>query len=399
MKQILARPPLSPREPWSAWLMGEGPSARSAPGGDPTQPLNSAPDQWPAAQELVLLVPAGMLSWHRATLPRLPAHRWRQALSGLLEDELLADPASLHLALAPGAQAGAATWVAACDRAWLTQALETLEAAGRPAQRIVPEFEPGQDAWVVLGPPEAAQLVQTGAQGVQVLPLPEPAGESLIAWAQLSGGQPPAIWADPAMAEQVQQALQRPAGLLPTAQRLRQALESDWNLAQFELARSGSRRWQQRAVRNWQMLRQSPAWRPVRWGLLALLLVQVLGLQAWIWRQSAQAQHEEMKAILRSTFPQVGLIIDPLAQMQREVQSLSRASGTPQAGDLAVMLSQLAELGTAAPKRLDYSAGQLQLSDWPLQPAQVGELQSALTLRGYLLQASGANWQIKVKSP
>jgi general secretion pathway protein L len=371
--------------------------------------LDGAPTQWPSAQEVVMLVPAGMLSWHRVTLPRLPRHRWPQALAGLLEDELLAQPLSLHVAVAPNTAPGVPTWAAVCDKAWLTQAVQALQAAGRSAQRIVPEFEPGAPSWQVLGPAQAAQLVITGEDGVQVLPLPEPLTQSLSAWAHLADGPAPApapaqapapaLWAEPAVADAVEQALGRPAGLLTLAQRLRHALESPWNLAQFDLSASASKRWRQRALRGWNGWRQAPKWRPMRWGLTALLLLQLVALQAWIWRQSAQPQQEEMKAILRSSFPQVTLVIDPLRQMQREVEQLRRASGIASAGDLAVMLSVLAEGQAPPPRRLDYSVGQLQLADWPIEPARAAQLQAALALRGYQLQANGAQWLMKVKAP
>ena len=396
MNQILARAPQSPREPWAAWIMGERAPQQE---GGAVRSLEGEPAQWPAAQEVVLLVPAGMLSWHRVTLPRLPRHRWPQALAGLLEEQLLAEAPSLHLAVAPETATGVPTWVAVCDKAWLAQALEVLHAAGRSAQRIVPEFEPGAPSWQVLGPAQAAQLVQTGEDGVQVLPLPEPLLESLGAWARQADGPVPALWAEPAVADAVQQALGRQAGLLPLAQRLRHALESQWNLAQFDLAASPGKRWRQRTLRGWHSWRQAPAWRPMRWGLAALLLLQLVAVQTWIWRQSAQPQQEEMKAILRGSFPQVTLVIDPMLQMQREVEQLKRASGSASAGDLAVMLSVLAQSDAPAPRRLDYSAGQLQLADWPLEPARAAQLQSALALRGYQLQANGAQWLMKVKTP
>ena len=63
------------------------------------------------------------------------------------------------------------------------------------------------------------------------------------------------------------------------------------------------------------------------------------------------------------------------------------------------MLSVLAQSDAPAPRRLDYSAGQLQLADWALEPARAAQLQSALALRGYQLQANGAQWLMKVKTP
>jgi general secretion pathway protein L len=201
------------------------------------------------------------------------------------------------------------------------------------------------------------------------------------------------------MAELAQQILHRPVSLLPPLQRLQQALASSWNLAQFDLKVGASRRWQHRLTRSARAWLRDRASRPLRWGLLALLLVNGVGLQAWIWKQSDEDQRKELQAILRSTFPEVTVVIDPVAQMQRQVQALSRASAMVQPDDLGVMLSVLAEVAAVPPKRLEYSAGQLQLPNWPLQVAQAQALQSALAPRGYELQASGAVWHMRVKTP
>jgi general secretion pathway protein L len=154
-------------------------------------------------------------------------------------------------------------------------------------------------------------------------------------------------------------------------------------------------------LRAWSQLWQSAQWRPLRWGLLALVLVQGLGLMGWAWQESSQqkSRQQEIQAILRSSFPQLKLIIEPVQQMQREVQALALASGSPQAGDLGVMLSVLAQAGAPPIKRLDYSNGQLALGDWPLPAAQVATLQSALALRGYQLQGQGQQWQMLVRTP
>ena len=92
--------------------------------------------------EVVAVVPARALSWQRVQLPQgVPlgagqqTPRLRSVLEGLLEDQLLDDPAQLHFALEPGARAGKPVWVAVCDRAWLREALQVLEAAGALAWR------------------------------------------------------------------------------------------------------------------------------------------------------------------------------------------------------------------------------------------------------------------------
>jgi general secretion pathway protein L len=402
MSLLLACPPTDPREPWSAWLITSGLDRPEGLRPSDARRLEGLPEQWPAARELVLVVPAAMLSWHQATLPRLPKQRWQQALAGLLEDQLLSEPSQLHMALAPGAQAGTTSWVAVCQKTWLQEALAVLNAAGRSVQRIVPEFEPGATATYLIGQAEQAQLVHVDEQGVLVAHLRQPLHEALQSWAAtLANAKSAPLWAEPALAEAAQEGLHRPAQLISPAQRLWQAAQSDWNLAQFDLAAKAGGQGRQKVLRAWSQVWQSAQWRPLRWGLLVLVLVQALGLMGWAWQESSQQKslQQEIQAILRSSFPQVKLIIEPVQQMQREVQALALASGSPQAGDLGVMLSVLAQAGAPPIKRLDYSSGQLALGDWPLPAAQVATLQSALALRGYQLQGQGQQWQMLVRSP
>ncbi|MEI7782987.1 MAG: type II secretion system protein GspL [Betaproteobacteria bacterium] len=401
MSLILACPPAVLREPWTAWLIGGGLGRTGELRPSDVQRLDTEPSQWPAGQELIVVVPAAMLSWHKVSLPRLPKHRWPQALAGLLEDQLLAEPALLHMALAPGAQAGSETWVAVCDKAWLQQSLAMLEATGYRAQKVVPEFEPGPSALYLIGQPEQALLVQTDEQGVLVMPLAQPLREALHNWGATLTDNSAALWAEAALADAAQESLQRPVQLMSAAQRLWQAAQSEWNLAQFDLSSTAGSHWRQGALRAWRHAWQASVWRPLRWGLLGLLAVQGLGLTAWAWQESSQQKNrqEEVQAILRKTFPQVKLIIDPVAQMGREVQALALASGSPQADDLGVMLSALAEAGAPPIKQLDYAAGLLKLEAWPLPAAQVSTLTSSLALRGYLLQGQGQQWQMKVRTP
>jgi general secretion pathway protein L len=400
MSLLLVCPPPQLREPWTAWLIDERARLDGVRPSD-AQRFEGPPSAWPAAQEWVLVVPADLLAWHQTTLPRLPPQRWRQALPGLLEEQLLSDPDQLHMALAPGAQSAAPTLVAVLNKAWLKEVMATLEALGRRVQRIVPEFEPGPPTLYLLGQPDHARLVQTDAQGVLVMPLAQPVRDGLGHWMKAMGPLPDTAWAEPPLVEQAQLALNQNVQLLPIAQRLWQAAQSDWDLAQFEWAASGTQRWRQRAWRTFGQLWQAPGWRPLRWGLLSLLVVNLLGLQLWSWQEQErlQSQKASIEAVLRSSFPQVKVIIDPLAQMQREVQSLALVSGSPDAGDLGVMLSALAESGAPPARRVNYSPGQLQLSDWPLTAQQLTALQASLTLRGYALQGAGQQWQLTVKSP
>ena len=67
-----------------------------------------------AQGEVVAVVPWQCLSWHAVTLPPHSGPRLSAVLQGLLEEQLLDDPAQLHLAVAPHAptRSGGATLVA-----------------------------------------------------------------------------------------------------------------------------------------------------------------------------------------------------------------------------------------------------------------------------------------------
>ena len=195
----------------------------------------------PAEAEVVLALPVRALSWHRLAVPKVAASRLRAVLDGLLEERLLSDTTELHFALEPGARPGQTLWVAACDKAWLRSWLQALDAAGRPVSRIVPMLWPTTDAvhWA-HGVGGHAWLASASAEGVRCLPL------AAIGADRTAADATEAQWlADPAVAAQAEQALDRRLAPVPLHDWLLRGAQSDWNLAQFDLSlSSGARRGQ-----------------------------------------------------------------------------------------------------------------------------------------------------------
>lgn len=341
-----------------------------------------------AGSEGVAVVPAGELSWHRIEWPRgitAGSPRLRAALEGLLEDHLLDEPETLHFAVEPHARAGEPAWVAVCDRAWLRGCLQVLEAAGHPVARIVPEIAPvAPAALYALGEPEQALLIARSARGVVTLPL---AAASLPLLPALPDDA--LCFAEPAIAEQVEALLQRPLVIQPAAERWLQAAQSPWNLAQFDLARTGRRRALRRLVTTAAEWWRAPAWRPARWGLGLLLGVNLVGLNAWAWRERSalDAQHQAVQQVLVRTFPQARGVGDAPVQMEREVSALRQATATPASTDLENLLGTLS---TLAPQRtasgLDYSQGVLRVRGLGWTAAELRTAQAALRAQG--LEAS-----------
>ncbi|MCS4511021.1 type II secretion system protein GspL [Xylophilus ampelinus] len=355
--------------------------------------------------EVVAVVPARALSWQRVELPRgiragSPPQRVRAVLDGLLEDRLLDDPAHLHFALAPDAAPGVPAWVAVCDRAWLRNALQRLEAAGRRVARIVPEFAPDDAALPqprlhAVGTPEDAQLVVVGERygtAVSVLPLSAGAlGLALSGRPADADAPPPLFWAEPAVAALAEQLAGRPLPLQTPAERWLVAARGRWDLAQFDLASSGRRRAVKRAGSLMAGLLRAPQWRAARWGLGVLLVAQLVGLNAWAWkeRSALDARQSALHAVLTQTFPSVRVVVDAPVQMERELALLRQATGVGAGAGLEGLLSAV---GTALPpgasvQSVDFLNDELRLRGF--DPAQVAPLVEKLRAQGIAAGTEG----------
>jgi general secretion pathway protein L len=248
-----------------------------------------------------------------------------------------------------------------------------------------------------MGEPDHAQSVLCHAQGVSLLP---PNTAQWRAFAELTGADLQ-IQAEPAMVARVQSTLQRQPMLQSAAQRWVKSSQSDWDLAQGEWAQGQAQRLQRALQTAWQTLRHAPAWRPVRWGLVALIFLQVLGLNALAWRERSQldAQQASLQTILKTSFPSVTLVIDAPLQMQREVDLLQQKSGAASSTDFEPLMAALASVLPAGqtPSQIHFSQQALRVQGVTLdtQASSVSQLQSqGLSLRqdgndSWVLQAGG----------
>lgn len=347
--------------------------------------------------EVVAVVGVRALSWQSVELPKgsvaaragNATPRLRALLEGLLEERLLDEPTDLHFALAPQPRSELPLWVAVTERAWLKAALLDLEAAGRAAARIVPEFAPtaqASGAWQVLGTAAQPWLVRASALGVSALPLD--AGSVALALHSVAAqaDAAPVLLAEPAVAALAEAAFKRPAQLEQSAQRWLQAVRSDWDLAQFDLTSSSGARTFKKLAQAWQALLHAPQWRALRWGAVLLVAVQLLGLNLWAWQtQSAlQAQRAAVSAVLTQTFPGVRVVVDAPAQMERELALLRQATGAPSRGDLESMLATTA---TVLPARrsvsgIEFIAGEARLKGLQLNSSEEAKVSVGLQREG-----------------
>ena len=376
----------SPVRPTSEldWVQPGAPAAPPRHGRGPASLL-------PRGDDVVLVLPPMAVSWHAVTLPRMPANRVRAALDGLLEDRLLDDVEHLHLALEPGGKPGQTLWVAACRRDPLKAWLALLQEAGQRVVRIAPGLWPQAEGAPALHHAFEWQgqpwLAQQDDRGVGCLPL------AAVALPSDAAGTPARWTADPAVAGAAEARLQRPVSVVTGTQWLLRCAEGPWNLAQFGFSLSQGARQGQKLGQWWQQFRSAPAWRPARWGLVGLLVVQLLGLNlmAQAERRSQAAQRAAIDQMLKDQFPSVTLVLDAPVQMQREVERLQRSAGLLDRSDLESLLAALgqhlpADGSLPTPDRIRFADGQVRLDGWRVEAARLQALQDGLSQAGWQLR-------------
>jgi general secretion pathway protein L len=363
--------------------------------------------------EIVAIVPATLLSWHRLDLPKGTLERGffqdgspsrlRSVIDGLIEDRLLDDTEQLHFAIQPNAQAGTPTWVAACNRAWLNAWLSALDQAGKAVARIVPEVEPaatGAEAANTLhitGTPDSAHLLWSTAAGVNVLLL---SGTSVaLVSGRTESSTPPDVVAEPAVAALAEQYFTGRVVLQTGPQRALVSAGSAWDLAQFELLRSRRARTQKR-LSNWgASLLRAPQWKPARWAAAALVVVNLAGLQAWAWKEQSalSAKRNAIRDVLISTFPDVRVVVDAPLQMERSLATLQRQNGSTSSVDMEEMLGRFQAVAPeiTAPTAIEFIAGELRLKLPATDGIDIAGVSARMQPYGYLVHMQGDSLVLK----
>ncbi len=358
----------------------------SADGRSVAQSGSAAAAQLPRADQCVLVLAEADVSWHRIAVPKAPAVRLRAALLGVMEEALLEDDEALHFALAADALPGRKGWVAVTHKPRLQAALQALENAGLSIERVVSASRPGPAArghFYTEAGAEAATpwLALAEAEGVACLRLEgglaralQPAAGAGVSWTATSAAS--------AAAERW---LGAPLALMTDGERALEAAAAGLNLRQFDLA---ARHRGMRALREAVKRLRSSEWRAVRWGLGALVAVQLLGLnlQAWQQAQLLQAKRTAMVALLKTAHPGVRAVLDAPLQMERETERLRAAAGRPGDNDLEALLGAAAsawpdQLGPA--QTLRFEAGRLTVAAPGWAEPQLTQFRDRLRGAGY----------------
>jgi general secretion pathway protein L len=349
--------------------------------------------QLPRADSVCAVVADADLAWHRITLPKAPTARLRAALGAVLEEQLLEEDEDVHLAVEPGLAGGQTGWVVATHKTWLSSLLADLERAGVALDRVLPLSWPGPTPCVHALPAAVEAAEPTGvfshADGVACLGL----GGSL-ARQQLAALDRASLVcsAHPAAVAAAERWLEAPVKVLSDAERALQATRSTWNLRQFDLA---PRHRGLLALRTTLRRVGGPSWRPVRLGLAAFVLLQLVGLNVWAWRldQALLDKRQAMSRLLLSTHPQVRSVLDAPLQMQAETERLRAAAGRPGPLDLEPLLALAASAwpeGQPPLQALRFEPGRLTLATVGWGEPQHAAFAERVRAAGYRVEAQGA---------
>ncbi|WP_321785822.1 type II secretion system protein GspL [Paraburkholderia sp. J94] len=135
---IVLMPPRDPAVHSQEWQLPELPFLLLDKAGNTQRAGRSALGLLPKAPATVLLIAARDLLTVSATVPPLKGPRLRQALPNVVEDHLIQDPQTCHLALDPARQPDGRQTVAAIDRGWFRFLVEGFTGAGHRNVRAVP---------------------------------------------------------------------------------------------------------------------------------------------------------------------------------------------------------------------------------------------------------------------
>lgn len=316
----------------------------------------------PQAEHCRVILPAGRLT---LSFVRPPAHnrkKFMQALPYAVEDRIMADPETVHVAAGPVLANGDMP-VAIVARVWLRALLETLRGAGlNPGQaEVETQCVPWQEnRWSVVWRARGGFLRQSAYYGLALDGGSEHEPPPGLRLAVAEAASKPAslhLYNDQAdMPDVVQWSslLGVPVKPVGAWERAAQGTGGGINLLQGEFAPAGP-------MRDW-----LPRLRPALL-LLGVLAALHLAFSTADWamlRHEKQTLTASMEQSFRSAFPEAKVIVDAPLQMSRNLAGLRHAAGQPDRNDFLPLLANVAPLlgGEARLQHMEYQQGTLKMS-------------------------------------
>ncbi|AVR98880.1 type II secretion system protein GspL [Pseudoduganella armeniaca] len=368
-----------------------------------TGALSKLADLVASARKVVLLLAASDVTLLRVTVPPLSGARLKAALPNLVEEQILGDPAECVLAIGPAQPGVAERTIAVVQRAWLEVLVRALVAQGArsvsalPGQLCLP-LAPGGVSAALLHDEAGLELALRAAQYEGMgLTLPAQADSALHTLRALAGEAPVTLYVPAAQRAQYDALVAEIPGIVLDednwAHRIAAAQAVQLDLAAGLGAASGAR------AREWRR------WRWPAYIALLAVLVNIAGLNIeWLrMRREADAVRQSMTQIFRAAYPNEKVILDPAAQMRKNIASAKAASGEMAADEFTALAAALGEALQVLPRRdviagLEYRdrALTVRLKPNSADAAALAQVQAQLAPRKLSLKETGAGvWQLR----
>ncbi|SAL64004.1 type II secretion system protein GspL [Caballeronia telluris] len=450
---IVQLPPRDPAVRSEEWQLPELPFLLVDKRGGTQRTGRASLGLLPRAGATVLIVAARDLLLLAAPLPPLKGQKLRQALPNVVEDQLIQDPQTCHIAVDPVALEGGRRVVAIIDRGWFRFVLNAFASSGHrnvkavPAMRCLPLTATAPAAAVTPEPGDAAEasplpldpfivgvlghVVSTApallgevatpaaapaATAVATSPLVEiaiargehsalgeglalPAAAVMQTLAALAGDHPGALYTlsdlpgdEPRLAAASATGAFHGAQALPFEQFARNALASRFDLCQFEFA-----------AQPWRLDRATMRRLRVPIALVAAsVIVSIIGVNAqWLQlarqRDAIRAQETEL---LLNAFPKTTVVLDAPDQMARQLERQKVAAGELSPTDFLSLTDGLARSLGPVPVNgiaaLDYRDRRLEVTFKPETKVDP-DLQKRLAANGFSgsMDSGTGKWTIR----
>lgn len=367
--------------------------------------------QLPNAQLVRLILPASVVMLTRVKVPAGRSQKLRQMLRYAVEDKVMADPETLHVASATANVLGVA--VAVLDHPWLTAVIAAFRAHGvipRTAvvETLLPQLRPS--AWTAVWDGRQGFVRTAEYDGLTFdggsAEEPPLALRLKSEEARVTANAPSELWLFTRGGSQIPDLAAWSSALGMNVRHagawsaLTDASDTgpEFNLLQGEFAPASFRA-------DW-----LPKLRPAAILAAAIIVIQ-LGASSLDWLMLSQEKtqlQQAMTAQYKATFPESRAVVDAPRQMQSRLQELRGAAGELSSADLVPMIARMTpQLDRSVRVALmDFSPGLLKL-DLILPAAGMAEsvrtqLQSgglAVELQSIKTAGNGATARYILRSP